>query len=1137
MSKVKGNKKIFIILLIVLSFVSIFMLVKENYIANTTRRIFQDKTQKEAANKCEETFSNGGKEYVKITYEESELLDDDTTISYLYCKYSKEDAKKVGTNSITFDLTLHNVEMSATKFTCRAGKGKDDKVRMVIKNLSDWNVHYQLSSNLTIDKNNICVAAKTYGNLVDRTVTNPIGTGNMENEAKADEKNPELNREANAHLNPDGNIVEQNVSSDLNPDLSKDLADSNAAYSETVTEEYDDGDKPEKFNDDGEADDDDAEDEEGYEEDTPADETTTETKKTRNVQVNKKPFKNSSEKDIEKIYTFNSFQKQMGWPSSIKYNDYFVPASVLKNKAKRNKIDGSHSVYPDNPGETVDYGHRKNHYYGSASINRSEFGNVNNSKNYTLKCNYDLSKDEMDKILAKNRQQARLKNGKITDYYYDQSNTEFFYGVQIKEVTIHNGLKYTYHIENDLKDVKTDPEDIVCTKACQEIVKVEYGPPVYINAGLCFEYRVKATSIVRCKSKINKEKMKPPKDLGKPCIPSPTCHIGNTSTARTKSHQGGPNEDFETCVKSCDGGKYTRACSEKCYKEVYKDPTTALEQLTNSSAYTGATKLGSKCSYPGRYHRTSGGGVTYCRSPKQSGACQGGDGPVDDAGYWYQYYHYHVYHYSTNYAATASGFIKACESGGLCPDSCSWSGCGGNRYLAFNFNSAYKCGKGGICCSRESGHNFGIIKYTDLNGKEKEAVICNAADLRAVDNINNKVAYKEAKAQCRAETKCTTSTATFKIGFKYSTGSKSTIVETPYTTEGVDKLPSTESGGKHNRHEDNDITSLLSYGGCYHSSKKKRWYQTEWTFPATFIDNKTGERVYKNPNDAKHFSTAKGLVCLPRIIDDTNTAWGLKFYQASTGTGEYSTVEKEKTDSTLRKLHKQWICTFKEMNTATEGKDNHYDKKTNHADGYNIKATSTDFGYFKWDFNIYCFYSLINDVNKYNYDQSEDRANPKKCFKGKEGTTEIKPDVFTTSDPLLENNKRIQLRGETGKPFNWTYKINTNSKGLVAGRYNIDPNNLKAKIIDDGDKIFDKDENADFIFYLTAADIRNIKDYNNQNNGLEFDIDNSSFNSLNGVLVYRSSFLRDSKISRILKQGSLDDARGYNNIKLYKGVQ
>ena len=144
--------------------------------------------------------------------------------------------------------------------------------------------------------------------------------------------------------------------------------------------------------------------------------------------------------------------------------------------------------------------------------------------------------------------------------YYKAENTKYLMKSEVK--TLEKKLVYKYHYSclDRGKKVKTVNAG-ACKIKCEEAVKVEYGPPVASKAGLCFEYKVRVTSRVNCG--VVAEPPKP--ESGKLCTPLPACSRSGGAVHR----QGGPSENFDNCVKSCDGGVYSDRCTNKCYKKVY----------------------------------------------------------------------------------------------------------------------------------------------------------------------------------------------------------------------------------------------------------------------------------------------------------------------------------------------------------------------------------------------------------------------------------------------------------------------------------------------------------------------------------------------------------------------------------------
>ena len=195
----------------------------------------------------------------------------------------------------------------------------------------------------------------------------------------------------------------------------------------------------------------------------------------------------------------------------------------------------------------------------------------------TINCNAPKTLDSFEqnfcdlkakagKTVSSVNQTMRCDNTKIAkttgtvsaaDYY--QNKKYYFYE---KTYTPTTTRYYKYHY--GCKTVTDKDNPVVCKVNCQEVVVVEYGPPVAVKAGLCFEYKVKVTSKVVCRPM---SQIPEPKSYEGYCTPTPSC-ASKTSTANklTGTHrQGGPDEEFDQCVQECDGGKYTDKCSLSCY--------------------------------------------------------------------------------------------------------------------------------------------------------------------------------------------------------------------------------------------------------------------------------------------------------------------------------------------------------------------------------------------------------------------------------------------------------------------------------------------------------------------------------------------------------------------------------------------
>ena len=147
----------------------------------------------------------------------------------------------------------------------------------------------------------------------------------------------------------------------------------------------------------------------------------------------------------------------------------------------------------------------------------------------------------------------------------------------------------------------------VCKVTCYEKIKITYSPPEVTKAGLCFPYKVTISSNVDCAPQMDKTGAeliaKITEKFKTLAAPSPQCSNAH------KSAQAGPNEQFDACVKSCDDGKYTQACINKCYKEVYgtkeeskkstssKEKKSVKKETTETASVVQLNNLETKDSY------------------------------------------------------------------------------------------------------------------------------------------------------------------------------------------------------------------------------------------------------------------------------------------------------------------------------------------------------------------------------------------------------------------------------------------------------------------------------------------------------------------------------------------------------------
>lgn len=600
------------------------------------------------------------------------------------------------------------------------------------------------------------------------------------------------------------------------------------------------------------------------------------------------------------------------------------------------------------------------------------------------------------------------------------------------QITDSQTVEYTYnYAPGDVEKVTKT----VCDRVCEEAVKVEYGPPVASKAGLCFEYTVKVESYVKCSADV-KPDSKPNTYNGNYAWPEGACM---STDGIMRSHvRAGPTEDFDRCVKNCDGGKYTQSCSLKCYKQVYKDNKNLKLSYANI-ANNGISKINytlDQClsDNPDGCYIRSGGDIywredpnTYDRYSSDSLARYYSEPGTEGTSLSGK-----TYGTSYNYIADENGFKRALyNSGVLCTDICWWYG-----------NS--------------------VARGTYLNPGSGVA-----------DDAKNIELYNSAVSACKAAATCSKKTATFTIAVKYDTkdGDEPYTVHKvyyPYTSNSQHKTNPSEGSNEYNALAKdtftdgigfkNDSSTIIDYDGCYASSDNNRWYLTEWGFPGTYINNKTGEISFSTPDDLSGWYLENKKFCIPLNAKTVNANWWTwKIVNNGVGTAPAVTA------------------------------------KSGTSDGYNIEAIAKDFGYFGWDLTTKCFYAINNQPG------------------GRGGTGGTPDEIEETAGYIIRAVDRGNLFPNSGMNvteaqrreigFNWTSKATILSQ--KNNKYKINPEELKESIEANADSIYA--EEPDYEFTLSPSDLTSIRRYNKKYNYTEWLGDTSS---INGVMSYQSNLFR-----------------------------
>ena len=715
-----------------------------------------------------------------------------------------------------------------------------------------------------------------------------------------------------------------------------------------------------------------------------------------------------------------------------------------------------------------------------------------------LKCDYNVTASDIE------------ENLEDSDCYY--KNIKYLYGK--KTNTINVGT-YTYHLNPNGSPVT---KSVSCERTCEEAVEVRYGPPVASKAGMCFEYKVKVVSRVNCYSntKITTG------DNYRLCTPTPQC----TSSSGTIYRQGGPNEDFDLCVNRCDGGKYTKKCSNKCYKEVYGTSNklnnnlsinyaTKLDLDDNGDVSQGVKDCADGSGYDGCYYMKGGYTYWYGKGVNKSvGSATG-------------------YQNSLNYAP-GRWYIENEWGWGITP-----------TYHVYSRNGIYKAPDCGDYCKWTN--NCGTRTYLNRYNYEK-------------DYTDNLAVYNSAIEKCKALASCSESTAEFTIEADYKNGKNNTTIHFPYTENNPkntydkngyatsivnsDKIESTKDGFKSKiefssgnsvfRDDGFDCKypgsctgctgsnckpdtncDLIKYKGCYDKGTDKTdRYRATWSFPGSWINLKTGEVSFQDFSKSKAWLTFKHKFCIPLNAEDVNTSWW-NYYYANKAKSITLSID----DSKIKNY-----CSGEDLykNSTKLPKNNEIT--------WNIRANTTKFGYMKWDINIKCFYA-INSNNATTITTGK-TTNKDKCTVC-ENDTCYRIRSVDLNNLFPETDGKSSSKDSAGRTpgFNWSTYANTNN-GKNNDKYLSVPSALIKKIQNKGNAVY-SDEYLDYEFYLSPTTLKSMRKtvQGSGDNYTDFDISGFSVDK-NGVGRYVSSRIRDLKGSKKIPDKS-SNAINCNNMKNY----
>ena len=606
-----------------------------------------------------------------------------------------------------------------------------------------------------------------------------------------------------------------------------------------------------------------------------------------------------------------------------------------------------------------------------------------------------------------------------------------------------------YYIEGETekKSKLLSGKTISCSRKCRETITIDYGPPVATRAGLCFEYKVKVKSEVNCETTVVGEE--PKLSDYKVCTPIPACvHDGGwVGTA------AGPNDEFTKCVNECDGGKYTQSCINSCYNKVYEDTSTTntsvnktatVENVAKKSTFNYTKECVNNTPEVGTqaYYNCILANKNSSYNEIQLALKNGRNGKyviksngsiVWDAGvnnfFWDQLGRYYTDYTAYSLSAAKNGsyvysdsFARASDGTSVCGANCSWTGC----------NNA-----------RKNQYYYG--------GKATNGEFINQEDVVAGYEVDMET-YQSVMKECKAAASCSTNTATFTITVnnKLTTSKNDNYIN-------YEKASLTSENGLATKTDSDNI--ILENDFCYNSEKEitdTQKYLTEWSFPGTWINNKTGEISYEKKTDSA-WHEKKDKFCTNLKSDMVNTEWWQQKLAGSELTSDKLVKDIE----------------------------------------YNIKATTEKFGYYSWNIDIQCFYAIYDKTKANDTASTDSSTNNDLLYRLRSVELE---DVF----PSTEGGKTTTSTA-TGREagFNWTNAA-TNLKNDA---YRVTPGALTSAIQARGNTIYSNEEEyLDYEFELSTKDLNEIK-ADSKNKKFNSYGTGSNYKVVNGVSVYTSELI------------------------------
>lgn len=671
----------------------------------------------------------------------------------------------------------------------------------------------------------------------------------------------------------------------------------------------------------------------------------------------------------------------------------------------------------------------------------------------------------------------------------------------------------------------------VCTTQCYEHLTVKYNPPALLKAGQCFSYKVTVKSNAECgvEDEFDLGEVTPPQA----CSPSPICENGKNHT------QAGPNEEFDSCIKDCDGGNYSQKCINSCYKKVYgnKKKTANTSKSKSSSKissmnYTNNTPIIRYLASDDNYKEDL---LKNYPAENNNPSCntkhiidyvhKGNESALDTcADYFFQAKTLYPYGWFTNngtkWKSTSSTVITITDDGATSENTESIPMQIARSAPFFvrspeevksllkamvvpaspsGFWRKYNIDKEGI--KRQYSSRYKCNQTCSFTGCSSDDALTPSAYSTDLKNDLNEIS--NALSKCAASSSCDTEekTTTFemKINVKRENNNSENPEQTGTTTLG-------ETQGRNGLDEDGDGNADIFVaekgeqgsgilGLCY-DKRNSPHYQTTITYPGTYINYKSAKRLYTETNDDTYFYK-KNYMCTPYDSVDVN--------------------------------EKYWIW-------AKRDKFNPVLYPSDFSPEWNISAslgkTNTGFGKYNWKINFQCFYSVYSEVPIPIPTPTPTPDNPPKDSCNSEYSTKFCNTRFriVTSNNLFPD-KSGNKKSASEIPYNWSKDaqdmVAKNSNNIRLNSYGINPavykEQLEAAAATNSEASFGG--NMAYHIYLTKENIQALKRYAKQNGYSSFKGTYTPIEEQDGLYYYS---MGQDLTSNFSKFEDTNANKGYN---------